>query len=159
MAYTPATAIDMHRSLMERLAAMLSATLPVQTDAVDTDYNPYSTLSADATPATTEKVIVIRTRVQPNIELDIFGNAAQNFGPHFIDICVEANYASTSDNIADYLTTLEKATVFIEAAKMGCDINIYETANGTVPSLAALSSTNFKGTIRNNRPWGSLASQ
>lgn len=137
------------RQLADLLRIELAATLPVCTESFDTDGNPVITLSADATPAFGEKVIVIRTKpIDWPTAKDSLGNAAVSFGPHVYQICTEANFAGTTDNVADILTMGEKLMVIVEVGRCGSFVEYYESANGTVPSTAQMTAGNLKGTWR-----------
>jgi hypothetical protein len=141
---TTARAVAISRQLQDILSKQL-ATMPVVTLSYDaTDQSPILTFSADATPATGEKVAVVK--VVPTSALaayDIFNNAGNKYGPHVVQICTEKNYAGATDNVADILTPVELLPLLMECGRAGCAVEWYQTANGTVPSNAAIVAGNL----------------
>lgn len=140
---TTARAIQISRELTDRLKKTLASSMPVVTESQNaTDASPVVTFSADATPAAGEKIVVIK--VIPTgapAAYDVFNNAGNKYGPHIIQICTEKNYAATNDNIADILTAGDMLSVIAEAATMGCNIEWYQTNNGTAPTEAGITGT------------------
>jgi hypothetical protein len=146
-------AADMAAKLTVKSAPMLV------TQSSDSDGNPVLTVSADATPVAGEAVIVIRIKPETHSEAkDLFGNAAINYGPHVIQLCTEANFAGATDNVADILTLAQLAPVMDEVFGRGCTVEWYQTANATVPSIAAMIAANLKST-QNDLYWKNLTSQ
>lgn len=135
------------RELGDTLKKMCAATLPVATDSFDSNGNPVLTLSADATPAAGERVVVIR--VQPTeaaYAKDILGNAAIRFSPHQLEICTELG-GSATDHAA--LTPVQLLPILIEAGRRGCrDVKWYQSANGDVPATSEMTDANLKQTWR-----------
>jgi hypothetical protein len=135
------------RDLVDLLRKSVATTLPVVVETFDSNADPVATLSADATPAAGEKVVVLRIKAQSSIgAVDSLGLASKQYGPHVIQICTELNYAATTDNVADILTPVELLPVLIECGRRGAKVEWYQTANGTVPSAAAMTSGNLKAT-------------
>ena len=135
MASTTAKAIATARELADLFAKEVISTLPIQVQSVDSVGNPVLTLSADATPATTEKVIVIRVRpLAAWTPKDSLGLDSQMYTPHQIDICTEIN-AAGAPNI---LTPVELAPVLCEIAKRGMIVNWYQSPAGDVPALSEM---------------------
>jgi len=135
------------RELADVLRIELQATLPVLTQTFDTDGNPVIVLSADATPAAGEKVILIRTKpIDWPLAKDSLGNPATSFGPHVYQICIEANPAGGAG--ADILTMGEKLQAIVEVGRRGSFVEYYESANGTVPATTEITAANLKGTWR-----------
>jgi len=131
------------RELLDRLKKTVAATLPVVTESQNaTDASPVVTLSADATPTTGEKIVVIK--VIPTgapAAYDVFNNAGNKYGPHIIQICTEKNFEGTTDNVLDILGPTELLPIIAEAATMGCTIEWYRTNNGTAPTEAGITGT------------------
>jgi hypothetical protein len=144
-------AIATIRELQDRWAKELASTLPTQVVSADSSGNPVLTLSADATPATGEKVVVIRCLpvVGPGFT-DVLGSTQTIFSPMRLQICTELNYAATTDNVADILTAVELLPVIAGCAKRGMVVEWYQSANGTVPSTTQISSTTLKATWQPN---------
>lgn len=146
---TPLQTVAMSRELADKLKKLVAATLPVCVESNDSDQNPVITLSADATPAFGEKVVVIRMKQVPQpTAVDMFGRTDLTgpYGPVCVQICTELNFAGTTDNVADILTPVELLPVLMEIGKMARWTEWYQTANGTVPSTAAMVTANLKAT-------------
>lgn len=147
------------RELVDVLKKKVAATMPIAVESFDSSSNPVVTLSQDSTPAAGEKVVVIRCQPLGNypaysssnvqggpVALDSLGNTANQYSHHVIEICTEANYAGTTDNVADILTPTELGPVFFEAARRGCQVKWYVSANGTVPATSQMTAANLKDT-------------
>ena len=144
MATITAKSQELVRVLADKFAKRVASTLPVQVRSADSNGQPVLTLSADSSPATGEKVVVIR--IQPNpwtLATDVLGNTAIQYGPHVIDICTEKNYAGATDDVADILTPVELLPILGDVIMTGCLVRWYQTANGTVPSASAMTSSNL----------------
>jgi hypothetical protein len=136
---TSAKAQGISRDLADKLVKECAATLPVITYAYDSAGNPTFTLSADASPATGEKVVVITVKpYATGTATDVFGNTAIAYTPHVIQLCTEANYAATTDGVADILTAVELLPILANIGRVGTIVEWHVTANGTVPSAAAI---------------------
>lgn len=123
-------------------------TLPFVTEGFDSDGNPIATLSEDATPATGEKVIVLRvTAFSYPTAKDILGLPALAFGPHTIQMCTESN--PTLGAGADILDPAELLPVIVEIGRRGSMVEWYRSANGTVPAVAQMTAANLSATWRN----------
>ena len=117
-------------------------------------------LSADSTPAAGEKVIVIRTKsMDQPLAKDSLGLPSMTFVPSVIQLCTELNYAGTTDNVADILGPVELLPVICTLANRATRIEWYQTANGTLPATAQMTSSNLKATIEADLFWGTKASQ
>lgn len=132
-------AISVSRELADKLKLLVKATLPVCVESNDSNGDPVITLSADATPAAGEKVIVIRTKMVANPEAkDILGNSAIKFGPHVIQVCTEKNYEGTNDTVLDILGPAQLLPVLVEIGRTGCQVEWYRSDNGTVPATGQM---------------------
>lgn len=138
---TTQKAVAIHRELIDKLKKQLAA-LPVVTLSNDTDGSPIAVFSADATPTTGEKIVVIKVIATGDpVAYDAFGNAAFKYGPEIVQICTEKNYAATTDNVADILTAADMLPIFAEISRTGCWLEWYQTANGTAPTNAGITGT------------------
>jgi hypothetical protein len=145
---TTAKALATARELIDLWTKEVASTLPVIVLTFEAvTGNPIITLSADSTPATGEKVVVVRISPIAWTATDILGNASQVYTPHKIDFCTELNYAATNDNIADILTPVELLPVIGEIVKRGMLVNWYTSANGTVPAVAQMTTSNLKASF------------
>ncbi len=66
---------------------------------------------------------------------DSLGNTAYSVGPHKIMFASEANYAATSDNIADINTTAQLLPLIAVALSKGCRFEWWQEASGTPPAI------------------------
>lgn len=154
-----ASALKISKDLLDRLAQEIAPTLPSQVLSFDSSGNPVLTLSQDATPAAGEKVVVIKVKPYSwSLMKDGLGLTQDVFGPHIVQICTEANFAGTTDNVADILTPVQLLPILVECAATGCVLEWHVTANGTVPSNTAIEAgTNLKKTYAGHKPRGSQA--
>jgi hypothetical protein len=155
---TSAKAIAIARELVDVWQKKVATTLPVLVESLDTDGNPVITMSADSSPAFGEKVVVVRVKPMTWTAYDIIGHVSPVYAQHVIQVCTEANYASTNDNIADILTPVELLPIWAEIAKRACQMEWYVSANGTVPSTAQMTSGNL---VKSDKDlyWNALKSQ
>lgn len=144
---TTAKALASHRELVDILKLQVAATLPVVTDSFDSDGNPVTTLSADATPAAGEKVVVLRTKAIGAFgAFNSIGQVAEQFSHHVIQICTETN--NQAGAVDDILTPVQLLPVLVEIGRKGSQVEWYQTANATIPSTAAMVAANLKATWR-----------
>lgn len=143
---TTTKALALARELMDVWAKQVISTMPVQVETFDTDGNPVITMSADATPATTEKIVVVRVKPITWTATDIIGHTSQIFTPHVIQLCTEANPAGGHG--ADILTPVELLPVLAEIAKRGTIIEWYESAAGDIPATTEMTDANLKATYQ-----------
>jgi hypothetical protein len=158
---TTAKAIALSAELADELRKRVAASFPVITESGDANNNPVITLSADATPAAGEKVIVLRIKALPyTLDKDVLGLASGQYTPHIIEMCTEANYAGATDNVADILTMVELLPVIAAVSARGTRVDAYVSTNGTVPSTTVLDdATKLVASYEAELYWGSLASQ
>lgn len=104
--------------------------------------DPVVTISEDATPATAERVIVIRVSEQakPDGRTDIFG-VTRGYVPHQIEICTEANPSAGAG--ADNLLPQDLLHVFGECFAVGAKVVWYNSAVGDVPAVGEMTSSNL----------------
>lgn len=90
---------------------------------------------------------------------DIFGNASPNPAtPHIVQLATEANFAGTTDNIADNLTRQQLGNILCDVFGTGCYVEWYEEADGTVPSETTFAANKLKASIAQNL-WQQLMGQ
>ena len=135
---TSEKAMQISRDLFDALSKQVYATMPYSVQSYDSLGNPTFTVSEDATPTLRKKVVVVTVKpYATGTAKDVFGNTATAFTPHVIQFCTEANNA-TSAGTADILTPTDLLPVITEIARRGCYVEWHVTANGTVPSAAAI---------------------
>lgn len=114
------------------------------TEGFDTDGYPYISIGAGAALG---RNAIIKTTQQSNpLAKDAFGNTANAFGPHVIQLCYETNFAGTTDNVPDTLTASDLAGLYASIYPLGCAVQVYQTATGVAPTLAAIVAGNLKTT-------------
>ncbi len=152
-------AIEMSAEMADKLKKRLPAM--VHTSTFDVNGDPVITIAQDSTPAAGEKVIIIRTKALTfSLAKDVLGLPETVFTPHVLQICTEANFAGTTDNVADILGPIELLPIIATAGKTGCKVEWHVTANGTIPSTAAIDAgTVLKASYESELYWGMLASQ
>jgi len=148
-------------SIAADLVSNISMRLPtmVVTRSFDANQDPVITVSADATPAAGEAVMVIRVTNELNGNAkDLFGNTAANYSPHKLQLCTEANFAGVTDNVADVLTVAQLAPVLGELYSRGVTVEWYQSANATLPAVAQMTAANLRSTFT-RLTWGARSSQ
>lgn len=110
----------------------------------DTDGYPLITIGA-GTPGGRNAVIKVTQQSNP-LAKDAFGNTANAFGPHVIQLVSEANYAGATDNVADTLTASDIAKIFCSIVPFSTAIAWYQTATGVAPTIAGATAANLKTT-------------
>lgn len=130
------------QAIAHELAAKLKERLPstqiVTEGFSSTDNNP-TILINDGTPAAGEANFVLKViPVSWPLAQDILGNAALQYTPHIVQLCTEAD--PTAGAGADPTTRAQLLPVLGQALAMGCQLDWYETTNGTVPTVALLES-------------------
>jgi hypothetical protein len=150
MATSTYKAVAAQRELVDILKKQLT-TMPVLTESFDSNGNPVAIFSADSTPAFGEKVVVIRCKAIAAIgQVNSIGQTQDPYSHHVFQICTELNFAGVTDNVADILTAVEILPILSEVGRRGSFVEWHQTANGTVPSVAAIDAgTNLKATWRN----------
>ena len=124
------------------------------------DANGWPTISmtADATPATTEDNVFIRIRPRDwDLNKDIIGNDQIVYVPSVIQIATEANGTPA---LMLYVTKAHALAVLAACLKRGCRTEIWEETNGSVPAVTTFATANKQKTA--NEPdldWPLLSSQ
>jgi hypothetical protein len=87
-------------------------------------------------PGTTRgKNVVIRlTELTNPTATDSLNLTAGKYGPHVAQLATEANFAGTTDNIADNIPRQMLLDVLGEVIKRGSRVEWWEEADGTAPS-------------------------
>ncbi len=146
--------------LAAALADELKFRFPTYTFIQNADANgdPTIAMSADATPATTEKNVFIRVKAMPwALAKDVLGLTAGRFTPHVIEFAVESHSAGVVSN--GYLSQADWLTLLGTICQRGTRVDGYASANGVVPVVATLNdSTKFIGTFQANFEYGMLLS-
>lgn len=148
-------AIGMARSLNDVLSKRLP-TLNVR-ESFDTDGNPLILVGA-GTAGQANAVIKVKAISWP-LAKDILGLDSTVYVPHVVQLCTEANFAGTTDNVADTLNPQQLLDILTEVTKLGSKVEWYQTASGTAPTAAGITGSNLKASIDPNLYWPMIASQ
>lgn len=89
---------------------------------------------------------------------DILGNASSVYATHIVQLATEANFAGTTDNIADNLTRQQLIDILGPCVLIGAQVQWYEEADGTGPSETTIDPTKLKATFNPN-PYFVLGAQ
>jgi len=130
--------------------------LPLLTIALayDSDSAPYLRVGS-ASPGDAGALIKVMPVAWP-LAKDVLGNAsALVYGPHVIQFGTEANFAGTTDNVADTNTTHQLMQLLGPCIASGCKVEWYESAYGDTPDLADLVASNLKSTFQSLKNPGS----
>lgn len=134
---TSTKALALARELMDVWAKQVISTLTVQGLTYDSDGNPVITMTADATPAAGEKVVVVRIKPIAWTAVDIIGHASQMFTPHVIQICTETPDAGYIVGPAELMPILG------EIARRGTLVEWYQSAHDTLPATTQMVAANL----------------
>lgn len=130
-----AKALDIAAQLAESLALRCSAAglgtaLAVSTN-FDSSGNPTILVGA-ASAGNAGAFIRVMNYPSPN-SYDIIGNVAPVYTPHVIQVATEANPAGGAG--ADVNSLAQLGAVMLQCEVMGCRLELWQSANGTVPSV------------------------
>lgn len=88
---------------------------------------------------------------------DILGNTALAFGPHKIQLVVEANNAAGA--AADINTWAQILPILSECVLRGCRLEVYNSANGNAPGVEDITSGNLKASFDPHVQFGMIGNQ
>lgn len=99
-------------------------------------------------------------RIKPvdTIQKDVLGLTQQVFTPHVAQLAFEANFAGTTDNVADVQVWATKLAVLGALIARGVKVEVYESANGTFPVVGSLVAANLKASFEISEKYRMLAS-
>ena len=145
MAYTiPQKALELAHEAADKLKLRFSG--KVVTEGFDTDGLPTITIN-DGTPATTEMNIFVKINLQSwSTAKDILGNAANIYAPLTVQIVTEA--PASGAGIGVYLSVQNALDIAGELILRGSRVEWYQSANGTVPVAASITSVNLKAAFQ-----------
>lgn len=81
---------------------------------------------------------------------DILGLTSPQVALHVVQLATEANFAGTTDNIADNLTRQQLMNILGPCVGTGCKVEWYEEADGTGPSETTIDPTKLKAEFTPN---------
>lgn len=91
---------------------------------------------------------------------DILGLTAEIFTPHVIRLNVEANFAGTTDNVADINTWAQQLLLVAAVVSKGARVEVYLSANGTAPNATDINTaTLMVASYESNAQYPMVSSQ
>lgn len=143
--------------LAAELQDELAKRLPTLAVVLGQDTNGDPTIAVGAgTPGGKNAFIRVKAIDWPGT--DALGLTQTVFTPHVIQIATEANYAGTTDNVADVLTPTELLPLLLTIGARGTAVEWYVETNGTAPVVGSLTSTKLSASF-SPTPWGLKAQQ
>lgn len=142
--------------LADELKIRMSALALSQTN--DANGDPVITLGAGV--ALGRNAVIRVKAIEWALAKDSLGLPATIYTPHVIQIASEANYAATSDNVADTLTTADLLALLATCSKRGTRVEWWQEATGTPPAVTTFdTASKLKATYEAELYWGMKASQ
>ncbi len=137
-------ALVISRELANRLTIRFAGTAgaglaTLVREGFDASGNPTMNID-DGTPVTSEQCVFVRVLEQPSIGLNSLGLAQDSFGPHVIQVVIEASAATPTIN---RLTALNQMKLFGEVLKMGTKVELYHTPTGAAPAVGDITAGNL----------------
>ncbi len=137
------------RELANKLAVRFAGTASAGVatlvrEGFDASGNPQMNID-DGTPATTEQCIYLRIIENPSIGLNSIGLSADSFGPHTIQVVIEASAASAAIN---RLTAVNHMRLWGELLRLGTKVELYHAATGAAPVVADIVTANLVATFQ-----------
>ena len=136
-------ALVLSRELANRLTIRFAGNLLVR-EAFDASGNPTINID-DGTPATTEQAAFIRVLEQPSIGLNSVGLAQDSFGPHVVQVVIEASAASAAIN---RMTQANQMRIWAEVLKLGTKLEVYHADTGAAPVVGDIVSAKLVSTVQ-----------
>jgi hypothetical protein len=137
---------ELSNRLQIRLAALATPLFVFQT--FDATYNALIGIAPSAAEAqglvtgvagtAGHQDAVIRIAEMPSIGTNAVGNAQDSYGPHVLEMALEATAASAAVSL---LQDINKLSIWGESMRLGPRFDLYIRANGTAPSTTDLPST------------------
>lgn len=131
-------AVAFRDQLNSDLALRLSAL--ARTKGFDASNNP--TLLVGAGTAGSQSAF-IRVKQLDSINVDVLGLAQNVFTPHVVQLVLEMSTVTD----CPLMIMQNLAPLMGELLKMGCRLEVYETANTTAPTVAGIIAGNLKATF------------
>ena len=151
-------AVALQTELFDELKKRLSALAATSSVGFDSSGNPTITLASNATPAAGQKNVFIRLMPQSTIFTTSIGTTPDFFVPTVIQFATEAPSAGAG-HTSDFLSPSDLVALYGCLMKRGTRVEMYQSANGTVPSVSTLVAANLQAAYEANIYWGGLSSQ
>jgi hypothetical protein len=124
----------------------------------DTDGNPLVKVGSGV--AGTKGGLIKIMPISWPLAKDVLGLSAEMFHPHVVRLNVEANYAGTTDNVADINTWVEQLLLVGVVISKGARVEVYLSTNGTAPNATDINdATKMVAAWENNQQYPMLSSQ
>lgn len=151
-----AKAVEIAHELASKINFRLNGALAV-VESFDTDGCPVIMVGAGTAG---QKNFALKLRnVDWPLAKDSLGLSAGAYGPEVVMIATEANYAGTTDNVADILDLQSLLSVLGEVIKTSCLVEWYQSANGTAPTVSTFTSGNLKASFWPSLKWSITSAQ
>ncbi len=156
---TTKKALELSAELADELRKTCSDYASI-TESSDASGNPLITLAADATPATTEDIVVLRVRPRTwELAKDVLGSSQTVYTPHVIDVACESSAVDTT-GLLDYVTLAHALKILAAVAKRGTRVEYWQEAIGTIPSVTTFdTASKMKTSVEPELYWPLLSSQ
>lgn len=145
-------AVVMSRELAEFLRRRLASTFVV-TEGLDGSNNPQITVN-DGSPVAGEQNAYIRILEYPVLGTNSVGIAAPSYGPHIIQVALEATAASADVAL---MTEANKSLILAGSLWTGARVEVYVGANTSAPTVSTITGANLKQTIDHDLLFGFFA--
>lgn len=123
----------------------------------DANANPMITIGAGS--ALGRNAVIVVKPIDWPLAKDVLGLPATVFTPHVIQLVTEANFAGTTDNVADPLLPQDILVLLSTICKRGTKVEWYQSATSVAPTTAAILTANKKAEIEADLYWTSKSSQ
>lgn len=152
-------AVASANELFSELTKRLPALAATSSQSFDTNGNPTIVVASTGTPATTQKNAFIRIQPQANpTALTSIGTTPDLFVPTVIQVATEAPAAGTG-HTSDFFSPSDLINLYGTLFARGMRLELYQSANGTVPVVGTLIAANLQVAFEANIYWGMLSSQ
>jgi len=152
-------AVALANELFNELTKRLSALAATSSQSFDTNGNPTIIIASTASPATTQKNAFIRILpLARPLALTSIGTTPDLFVPTVTQFATEAP-AAGAGHTSDFFTPADLINLYGPILRRGTRVEMYQSANGTVPVVGTLIAANLQIGYEANIYWGLLSSQ
>ena len=151
--------VALANELFSKLTKRLPALAATSSQSFDTNGNPTIVIASTGTPATTQKNAFIRLQPQAQpTALTSIGTTPDLFVPSVVQIATEAP-SGGAGHTSDYFSPADLINLYGPLFGMSTRLELYQSANGTVPVVGTLIASNLQVGYEALLYWGMLASQ
>jgi hypothetical protein len=140
-------------AVRDELASAFSIRIPTlaQVKSFDTNGNPALLVGAASTG---NEGFYVKISPVASLGFDVIGNAQTNYSNHVAQIVFEANYAGTTDSVADVQKWASKLPAIALLARLGMRVEVYEETNGTAPVDSSIAAGKLKASFEPSVQFG-----